>query len=53
MTHHNQTNKLTTWFLSSGHPHLVEGLQEQYAQGTTSINKDSVELDVLNDGADN
>jgi hypothetical protein len=37
----------------SGQPHLVEGLQQQYVQGTVSIDKDSVELDLLDNGADN
>jgi hypothetical protein len=31
--------------------HLVESLQEQDVQGANSINEDSVELDVLDDGA--
>jgi hypothetical protein len=31
--------------------HLVEGLQEQDVQGATSINEDSVELYILDDGA--
>jgi hypothetical protein len=30
---------------------MVEGLQEQDVQGAASINKDSVELDILDDGA--
>jgi hypothetical protein len=37
----------------SGQPHLVEGLQEQDVQGATSSNKDSVELYILDGGADN
>jgi hypothetical protein len=31
--------------------HLVKSLQEQDGQGATSIDEDSVELDVLDDGA--
>jgi hypothetical protein len=31
---------------------MVESLQEQNVQRATSINKDSVELDILDDGAD-
>jgi hypothetical protein len=34
-----------------GQPYLVEGLQEQDVQGATSIDEDSVELYVLDDGA--
>jgi hypothetical protein len=33
--------------------HLVEGLQEQDVHGASPINEDSVELDILDDGADN
>jgi hypothetical protein len=35
----------------SGQPHLVKGLQEQDVQGATSNAKDSVELYILDDGA--
>jgi hypothetical protein len=35
----------------SGQPHLVESLQEHDVQGAISIDKDSVELHVLDDGA--
>jgi hypothetical protein len=35
----------------SGQTHLVEGLQEQDVQGATPIDEDSIELDVLDDGA--
>jgi hypothetical protein len=35
----------------SGQPHLVEGLQEHDVQGAASIDEDSIELDVLDDGA--
>jgi hypothetical protein len=31
--------------------HLVKSLQEQDVQGATSVDEDSVELDILNDGA--
>jgi hypothetical protein len=31
---------------------LVEYLQEQDVQGAASIDKDSIELDILDDGAD-
>jgi hypothetical protein len=34
-----------------GKQHLVEYLQEQDVQGAASIDKDSVELDILDDGA--
>jgi hypothetical protein len=37
----------------SGEPHLVEGLQEQYVQGASPIDEDSVELDILDNGANN
>jgi hypothetical protein len=37
----------------SGDPHLVKGLQEQDVQGAPSIDEDSVELDILDDGPDN
>jgi hypothetical protein len=37
----------------SGKPHLVVGLQEQYVQGASPLVEDSVELDVLDDGANN
>jgi hypothetical protein len=30
-----------------------EGLQEQNVQGATSIDEDSVELDIIDDGLDN
>jgi hypothetical protein len=36
---------------SPGYPHLVAILQEQNALGAASINEDSVELDILDDGA--
>jgi hypothetical protein len=32
--------------------HLVESLQEKNAQGAASINEDSVELNILDDGVD-
>jgi hypothetical protein len=35
----------------SGQIHLVEGLQEQDVQWAAPIDKDSVELDILDDGA--
>jgi hypothetical protein len=34
-------------------PHLVKSLKEQNIQGTASINKDSIELEILDDGANN
>jgi hypothetical protein len=34
-----------------GQPHLVKSLQEQNVQGTTSFDEDSIELDILDDGA--
>jgi hypothetical protein len=36
----------------SGQSHLIESLDEEDIQGAASINKDSVELDILYDGAD-
>jgi hypothetical protein len=36
-----------------GYSHLVENLQEQNVQGAASINEDSIELDILDDVADN
>jgi hypothetical protein len=43
-----------TWMQHrSGYPHLVEGLQEQDVHGASPIAEDSVELDILDDGADN
>jgi hypothetical protein len=42
---------LSMFYLLHGQIHLVKGLQEQDVQGATSIDEDSVELDVLNDGA--
>jgi hypothetical protein len=33
-------------------PHLVECFQEQNVQGAASIDEDSVELDILDDGTD-
>jgi hypothetical protein len=33
--------------------HLVKGLQEQDVQGATSIDEVSIDLDILNDGANN
>jgi hypothetical protein len=32
-------------------PHLVESLQEEVVPGAASIDEDSVELDILDDGA--
>jgi hypothetical protein len=37
----------------SGQPYLVESLQEQNVQGAVSMDKDSVELDILDDGDNN
>jgi hypothetical protein len=37
----------------SGESHLVKGLQKQDVQRASPIDKDSVELDILDDGADN
>jgi hypothetical protein len=37
----------------SRQPHLVKGLQEQDVQGATSIDEDSIELDILHNGAGN
>jgi hypothetical protein len=37
----------------SGQPHLVKGLQEQDVQGATSIDTNSVELDSIDNGANN
>jgi hypothetical protein len=42
---------LSMFYLLHGQIHLVKGLQEQDVQGATSIDEDSVELDVLNNGA--
>jgi hypothetical protein len=35
-----------------GQSHLIESLDEEDIQGAASINNDSVELDILSDGAD-
>jgi hypothetical protein len=35
-----------------GQPHLVESLQEQNVQGAASIDEDSIEPDILDDGVD-
>jgi hypothetical protein len=37
----------------SGESHLVKGLQKQDVQRASPIDKDLVELDILDDGADN
>jgi hypothetical protein len=36
----------------SRQPHLVKGLQEQDVEGATSIEEDSIELYILDNGAD-
>jgi hypothetical protein len=51
-TRDNAMKGSLTWAQhSSGQPHLIEGLQEQDVQGATSIDEDSVDLYVLDDGA--
>jgi hypothetical protein len=43
----------TGMWCRSGQPYLVESLQEQNVQGAVSMDKDSVELDILDDGDNN